>query len=169
MWAKQAGDSRSADYQTFPNAVTRVIGDKLLLHRLLTKYRLASCAPKTFDVLPDYLHYLKTTKQDVFCFLKISHEAGGIGVMCFKNLRPLLDYLNGQQNTTNAFVIQQGIQNPKLIDGYKFKIRVYVLLTKRWDLYVHDDMLVVLHDEKYDPNSVPLHNLECNGWPYIHP
>ena len=53
-------------------------------------------------------------------------------------------------------IVQQYIQNPILINGYKFDLRVYVALTSvnPLRLYVYDEGLVRFASEKYDTSDL---------------
>lgn len=55
-----------------------------------------------------------------------------------------------------AQIIQQYIQDPLLIDGYKFDLRVYVALTSvnPLRLYVYDEGLVRFASERYDTTDL---------------
>jgi tubulin polyglutamylase TTLL5 len=55
-----------------------------------------------------------------------------------------------------ALIVQQYIQDPLLIDGYKFDLRVYVALTSvnPLRLYVYDEGLVRFASERYDTTDL---------------
>jgi hypothetical protein len=57
---------------------------------------------------------------------------------------------------TNAFVIQKYLENPYLIDGRKFDIRVWVLLTHDLTCYFFKEGYIRLSSEiyKHDADSV---------------
>lgn len=56
----------------------------------------------------------------------------------------------------NIFVLQKGVENPKLINGYKFDFRVYglsVYMNNKFSLYICAHALIRKSMELYDPNS----------------
>lgn len=61
-----------------------------------------------------------------------------------------------------SMIVQQYIQNPLLIDGFKFDLRVYVALTSvnPLRLYVYDEGLVRFASERYDTQN--LKNVFCH-------
>lgn len=95
----------------------------------------------------------------------------GNGIHVFKNIEQLETILNKyydqcqNKNTntnlkTNSFVIQKYIEQPLLIDGYKFDIRVFVLLDQNMNVYMYRQGYLRKSSEKFDLDNI--------GNEYIH-
>ena len=153
MWCESGVGSRIAKCELFNGQITRLIDDKLCMFELLSEFNQQDLTLKVYSHLTDYLEYLKSTNSPVFCFLKTTLGAGGTGVYVFNNLKDLIYKLMEDNHNQGQMIIQQGIQDVPLINGRKFKIRSYVLITKNWQTYVYKDSLLVLHDEIYSPDS----------------
>ena len=154
MWFPPRDSAYPSQIGLFDIEVTRVIDDKLRMYKLLVESGLQALSPPTFDSLPSYLKYQKDSGQEVFCFLKLTHESGGAGVWCFNSLKLLIDHLTDSKQTTGNALLQQGIKHPLLLDGRKFKIRAYALATREWKCYLFEQILVVMHEKPYSPEDV---------------
>ena len=65
-------------------------------------------------------------------------------------------------NTTESFIAQKYIENPLLINGYKFDLRFYVALISidPLKIYIYENGLVRIASDKYEDNSI--HNLTAH-------
>lgn len=82
--------------------------------------------------------------------LKPDNAFGGKGVQVFWGLTELYQFIG--QHPNYIFFVQKFIENPLLLDGYKFDVRVHVLMTST-ELLIHDFMHITLAPEKYQPKS----------------
>ncbi|VDM03068.1 unnamed protein product [Schistocephalus solidus] len=79
----------------------------------------------------------------------------GHGIRIFTNV----DSVPANLGSNGTYVLQEYITNPLLIDGYKFDLRVYVLITSCCPLriFVYNEGLVRVSAEKYispiEPNG----------------
>ena len=57
-----------------------------------------------------------------------------------------------QLNYDAACIVQRYIDNPLLINGYKWDMRVYVIITSMWPLkvYIYEEGLARFSTEKYN-------------------
>lgn len=114
--------------------------------------RLASLFPEHYDFIPrtfilpgQYQQLMKeashTSKQTFICKPKTSSK--GMGIFLIQNL-PLL-------KPFSSLVCQEYLKNPLLIDGYKFDLRLYVLLTccSPLRVYVYKEGLARFSTSKY--------------------
>ncbi|KAL1455916.1 hypothetical protein WDU94_000681 [Cyamophila willieti] len=95
--------------------------------------------------------YLANKKA--FVILKPENDSRGSGIVITRNPR----HIESKDN----YICQKYIANPFLIDGYKFDIRVYVLLTScdPMRIYAHDDGIVRFATVKYEtPGENNLNN-----------
>jgi hypothetical protein len=68
------------------------------------------------------------------------------------------------RNMKAEYVLQRGVDNPLLLHGYKFDMRVWVLFSfhnkKRFNVYLYDDAFLRVSSKLYDSESVnPMINL----------
>ncbi|CAH8534869.1 unnamed protein product [Schistosoma turkestanicum] len=135
--------------------------------------------PNTW-ILPQEYGYFSNYIRNLYrqgcnaCFIqKPANGAMGQGIRLYCNLNKLSGNIinnhshninnlnNNNNNNTNCLisVIQEYIERPLLIDGYKFDLRVYVLVTSCDPLriFIYNDGLVRLSAEKYiypyEPNG----------------
>jgi len=95
--------------------------------------------------------------------LKPSAGSQGCGISVVQTWTGVMEYMSASPRSEH--VAQEYIANPILLDGYKFDLRVYVLLESVTPLraYVFRDGLARLCTEKYEaPASDNIHN------PFIH-
>ena len=121
--------------------------------------RLQRLFPKAFGFFPktwtlpiewnEFVLYHKSKKGN--CYIaKPDHGCQGKGIFLFKDLNTIQDLKQSD------LVVQNYITNPCLVDGYKFDLRVYVLITSVEPLrvFVYDDGLARFATEKYvHPNE----------------
>jgi hypothetical protein len=84
--------------------------------------------------------------EKMFIFKPASANRGK-GIYVFNRLQDLV-----QDRTTPIGVVQRYVQYPCLIDGYKFDLRLYVLLADAWppEIYLHKRGLVRISSQRYD-------------------
>eukprot|EP00466_Bigelowiella_natans_P011884 jgi/Bigna1/143465/aug1.79_g18173 len=98
-------------------------------------------------------------KQGSTYILKPSSGSQGMGISVVQSWEAVVAYLS--ESPRSEHVAQEYIANPMLLDGYKFDLRVYVLLESLTPLkaYVFRDGLARLCTEKYAaPSSGNLNN-----------
>ena len=103
-------------------------------------------------------------KGDQFLWiLKATGFNRGNGIHMFRNIEELESILNKYydlcqfKNTglrTTSFVIQKYIEQPLLIDNYKFDIRIFVLLDQDMNVYMYREGYLRKSSEKYDLDNI---------------
>ena len=106
--------------------------------------------PRTFCLPSDsnQIYELLKTKPKFTFIVKPEAGAQGRGIYLINKAE---DIPFGQN-----YVVQEYISNPLLIEGYKFDLRIYVLLTSVDPLtfYIFDDGIVRMSTQKYEaPNK----------------
>ncbi|XP_041358202.1 tubulin polyglutamylase TTLL7-like isoform X2 [Gigantopelta aegis] len=101
--------------------------------------------PAEHGQLQNYAKELKARKKMKTFIIKPSNGAQGHGIILHRNAEKI--------PPTEHFIVQQYIDKPLLLDGYKFDLRVYVLVTSTDPLrvFLFNDGLVRLSTEKYLP------------------
>ena len=164
LWWKASG-FRTSDFQCcrpwqrlnhFPKSF--LITRKDSLARNLRKMRwiygsgLYNFAPMAFNLPNDYRKFVaeyskqKEGKRNLW-ICKPADLSRGRGIFLFRELKDL---------TYNcAAVVQKYIPNPLLISGYKFDLRLYVLVTSfhPFTVYIYHEGLVRFGTEKFDLSS----------------
>jgi hypothetical protein len=83
--------------------------------------------PETFVMPKDYSNFAtfcvqeRERDEDPIYIVKPSASSRGRGIFIIRNFTEV--------NPHDAYVVQKYIKNPLLIDGYKFDMRIYVLVT----------------------------------------
>ncbi|KAK2162703.1 hypothetical protein LSH36_93g04010 [Paralvinella palmiformis] len=111
-------------------------------------------SPIAFNLPNDYTRFVAEytkhheKKNDVCWICKPADLSRGRGIFIFRELSEL-------QYDCNA-VVQQYISNPLLISGYKFDLRLYVIVPSFHPLqvYIYEEGLVRFGTEKFDLNSL---------------
>ncbi|XP_043793759.1 tubulin polyglutamylase TTLL4-like [Apis laboriosa] len=132
----------------FPSSIE--LGDKIALSKNFRRMK-RKFGSKNFDfipltfILPDerYLLGKFMQKNGGFWIVKPPDCCAGSGIKIVSHLYEIPTY--------RSFVVQRYISSPRLIDGIKFDLRLYVLLTSIDPLriYVYKEGLVRLATEKY--------------------
>lgn len=144
-WSDKNRKSRIKDYYSFPN---KSIVDKKYLPELLGNRVLL---PKTYTG-GNFDKFVKQCKRKVFFLKPADKYIGGSKDIAISND----PYKLFKSFIKNQYVIQEEIE-PMLINGYKFDIRVYVLLVFNKIMHVYLDYGIVRFcKEKYVINSTDL-------------
>lgn len=101
--------------------------------------------PADYNILQNYMKDLKAHKKSKTFIVKPSNGAQGHGISLYKNL----EKIQAQEH----FIVQEYVEKPLLMDGYKFDLRIYVLITSCDPLrvFLFNDGLVRMSTEKYLP------------------
>jgi tubulin polyglutamylase TTLL7 len=105
--------------------------------------------PKTWIMPTDYSSLLtysiemKKMNQKRTYIMKPANGAMGHGIKLYKNVERI--------QPTENYIVQEYIANPYLLDGYKFDMRIYVLVTSCDPLraFIYNNGLVRLGTEHY--------------------
>lgn len=110
-------------------------------------------SPVAFNLPNDYTKFVSEytrlyDKGIMYWICKPADMSRGRGIFIFKDLSEL-------QYDCNA-VVQQYIPNPLLISGYKFDLRIYVLVSSfhPLNIYIYNEGLVRFSTEKFDLSSL---------------
>lgn len=95
--------------------------------------------PTTFELPSEYHIFVEEFKRNpgVVWIMKPIAKSQGKGIFLFKKLKDITDWKKGEyqrepdpnKEIPETYVVQRYIENPYLIGGRKFDIRVYVLVT----------------------------------------
>ncbi|XP_059614470.1 tubulin polyglutamylase TTLL6-like [Phlebotomus argentipes] len=120
--------------------------------------RMARFFPDDYDIFPrtwclplqlnDAQEYSRSRPSTVF-ILKPDHGSQGRGIRLCRNLR-------ATSMTQEKVICQEYVKNPLLIDGYKFDMRVYVLIISMDPLkvFVYNEGLARFATNKYHQPSI---------------
>lgn len=112
-------------------------------------------SPLSFNLPNDYTKYVKAygvlrqkaEGRTPLWICKPADLSRGRGIFIFQDLSELMYDCNA--------VVQHYIENPLLIGGYKFDLRIYVAVTSFHPLraYIHEEGIARFSTEKFDLNS----------------
>ncbi|KAJ3218220.1 Tubulin polyglutamylase ttll5 [Dinochytrium kinnereticum] len=149
------GLNRFQKVNRFPrtNEITRKDKMYLNISRMRQTYgdRHFDFLPTTFllpqEYEPFYTSYLRTGGRWI---VKPVASSQGRGIHVIDSLAELPSRLNAD----DKYLIQKYIDNPLLLDGYKFDLRIYVAITSFSPLriYMFEEGLARVATEKYDTN-----------------
>eukprot|EP00397_Hematodinium_sp_SG-2012_P018512 GEMP01018968.1.p1 GENE.GEMP01018968.1~~GEMP01018968.1.p1 ORF type:complete len:615 (+),score=121.72 GEMP01018968.1:77-1921(+) len=143
----------------FPGMST-MLARKGRLCRNLT--RLQRLCPKEFTFLPQTFvlpedhevlrKAMATSKRKTFIY-KPDHQCQGRGIQLMQQWEDVEQ--SGALRNRESVVVQRYISNPLLLDGFKFDLRLYLLVTSLdpIQIYVFKDGLVRLSTQAYEPPS----------------
>lgn len=118
------------------------LSDKRECSNLVKELKLNKYYPKTYDNLSE----INNISIDKLYFIKEIYSTGGKGVECVSG-KELLSYkINKNQ------IIQEGVQNLKLIDNKKFVIRTYIIIFNN-NIYLSKYSWCMVHGKDYDNES----------------
>ncbi|GFN85470.1 tubulin polyglutamylase ttll7 [Plakobranchus ocellatus] len=101
--------------------------------------------PADYSLLINHAKEMKTKKKAKTFIVKPSNGAQGHGISLYRNAEKIPQ--------SEHFIVQEYIDKPLLLDGFKFDLRIYVLITSCDPLriFLFNDGLVRLATEKYLP------------------
>lgn len=104
----------------------------------MSEAKLCECMPVTFE-LPNEYHMLveEYNRQGGTWIVKPSTGSQGKGIFLFQKLKDLVDWKHkesdhrvaGDIGGPDTFVVQKYVDDPYLLAGRKFDLRIYVLVT----------------------------------------
>ncbi|CAK58845.1 unnamed protein product (macronuclear) [Paramecium tetraurelia] len=113
------------------------------------------------------MHYSFYDEEDNYIWILKPNEFNrGRGIQFFRTIEELKqilkDFTKGTseyqfsqgQIKSSSFVIQKYIQRPLLLDGRKFDIRIWVLVTYSFEIYVFNQGYARLSSEMFDLNQL---------------
>ncbi|CDS43482.1 tubulin polyglutamylase TTLL7 [Echinococcus multilocularis] len=108
--------------------------------------------PKTWILPQEYAAFLTYARKNPHpaYIVKPANGAMGMGIRLYRNV----ESVPSSSSQYGPCVVQEYVTNPYLIDGFKFDLRIYVLITSCCPLriFVYNEGLVRLSAEKYmDP------------------
>lgn len=112
--------------------------------------------PPTYVLPHDSSKVQPLMKRKKTMIIKPDNGSNGVGIFLVRNLRQL-----SSLETNRKYIFQEYIENPFLIDGYKFDFRVYTLITccDPLRIYTHKSGLVRFATAKYErPTTGNLNN-----------
>jgi tubulin polyglutamylase TTLL7 len=103
--------------------------------------------PNEYSSLVAYAFDMKKMQQKRTYIMKPSNGAMGHGIRLYKNV----DKIQPADN----YIVQEYIANPYLLDGFKFDLRIYALVTSCDPLraFIYNNGLVRLGTEEYQEPS----------------
>ncbi len=110
--------------------------------------------PSEYSSLVAYGNDAKKTKLNKTFIMKPANGAMGHGIKLYRNV----DTIQPMEN----YIVQEYITNPYLLDGFKFDLRIYVLVTSCDPLraFIYNNGLVRLGTEEYqEPNESNMVNI----------
>ena len=127
--------------------------DKKKCSNLIKELKLYNYYPNTYNNLSD----IDDIPIDKLFFIKEIYRTCGKGVKCI-NGKELLDYKINKNE-----IIQEGIQNLKLIDGKKFVIRAYIIIFNN-KIYLSKYAFIYCLGINYDKLSTDWYTQVHRNW-----
>ena len=123
---------------------TRELTMKDKMVRMMTAARIDHYCPQTFVIVPCTQHddrmaftcAFLLNPEPTLWIVKSAHGKGGEGHRIVRSVKDALRYVDGQRQKT-PWIVQRYIDAPMLIHGRKFDIRVWVLVTSDFCIYLH--------------------------------
>ncbi|XP_044517481.1 probable tubulin polyglutamylase TTLL9 [Gracilinanus agilis] len=118
------------------------------LEREVGKLEAAKCDffPKTFELPSDYHLFVEEFRKTpgITWIMKPVARSQGKGIFLFRKLKDIMDWRKDVGRSDDQkddipvenYVAQRYIENPYLIGGRKFDLRVYVLVMSMWNNYL---------------------------------
>ncbi|XP_061095410.1 tubulin polyglutamylase TTLL7 isoform X1 [Conger conger] len=103
--------------------------------------------PAEYTQFQNYVKELRRKRKQKTFIVKPANGAMGHGISLIRNCEKL--------PSQDHFIVQEYLDKPFLMEGYKFDLRIYILVTSCDPLriFLYDDGLVRLGTEKYHPPS----------------
>ena len=86
---------------------------------------------------------------------KTNHGSKGSGVRVLEGGNQTCDFVDAAlQGSTQAVAVQKYVEDPLLILGYKFDMRVWVLVDMEYGVFLHREGVLRLSSSAYDPDNL---------------
>jgi tubulin---tyrosine ligase len=141
------------------NRNCKTLTDKVMLAQIMQKYQRENLGEDTGMLIPEtYLFwpgreevsqtslfkkaFEKRSGANVW-IVKPSNEAHGNGIFLSSSINEILDHISNQPDGSRPWLVQRYVEDPLLLDGgRKFDVRVWVLLTHDFKVFIHKDGVV---------------------------
>jgi len=132
------------------NRNCKTITNKVMMTQTLQKYfrdtNEENFLPESFLFWPGRNDVSQRNSFESYCdnnecvwIVKPSNEAHGNGIFLSSSKNEILEHLDSQPEGSSPWVVQKYVSNPLLLSGdRKFDIRVWVLLTHDYKVFVHE-------------------------------
>jgi tubulin---tyrosine ligase len=140
------------------NRNCKTITDKVMLAQVLQRCNNAGTKSKSTSILPEtYLFWpgrdevsqqkqleeAFANREDNVWIVKPSSNAHGNGIFLSTSFEEIMGHINQQPDGSKPWLVQQYIEKPLLLNGNrKFDIRVWVLLTHDFKVFIHKEGVV---------------------------
>jgi len=136
------------------NRNCKTITNKVMMTQVLQKYSRQNnltniFLPESFLFWPgrsevshrkEFISVAKKLGNENVWIVKPGNEAHGNGIFLSDSTSEILNHIDAQPDGSSPWVVQRYISSPLLVDGKrKFDIRVWVLLTHDYQVYVHNE------------------------------
>ena len=135
-------DEKKTIYRLIYNDFAKKLNDKLKMGLLFDDNRIT---PKIYTSSEDLLK--DNYEEDKIWFIKYIHGSCGKHIMC-----KTTDQLRSIE-ISPQFIIQDGIMDLDLYQGYKYTLRTFILIHNK-QLYLYRGLKKRIHNVKYDNNSL---------------
>ena len=149
------GNIKEAKIRVIPRKITNIIDSKNKMYLELKKHNLTAFLPNTYTDLKNINPNI--FNDDKIFFLKEVNGSGGTGVYVINSLETMNHIINKKDSN---YILQENVPNMLFLNGHKTTLRVYILITDKKNIYVHKDILGIIHNTKY--NSKLDRNIHIN-------
>lgn len=153
------------------NRNCKSITDKAMLTQTLVKYFGGNkfsdenkFLPETFlfwpgrDEVSQHLLFQTSFKRNIggnIWIVKPCNESHGKGIFLSSDYDEIIDHINSQPDGSKPWLVQRYVENPVLLrGGRKFDMRIWVLLTHDFKVYIHREGVIRTSSVTYDTSDL---------------
>lgn len=175
MWSNFTDSGKVSKIGLYKASEIHILNDKISFYKHLLQQD-----PSILVGIPEtYITWEEVkdlSEDDRLWFLKKGQSMQGKDVWPYRNLQELAIYAT-KPGIMDHYLIQREVPNPFLIVGYKFTLRVYVLIFRE-EIYIYRRYFGKIHPTPYDRTSLDrnihvectdvekIRTFECFTWEY---